>query len=314
MSTLVSILIPCFNAERWIAGAIDSALAQTWADREVIVVDDGSTDRSVEIIRAYGDRVRFEAAAHHGANRARNRLLALSKGAWLQYLDADDYLMPGKIESQIRCLPDHPEVDVLYGPVTLEFAADATVTRELLPIPEPRDPWILLARWLLPQTGAPLWRKAAIVDAGGWKEDQPACQEHELYLRMLIAGKRFEYCEANGAVYRQWSEATLWKSDKPRTRRLRLEIEARAESFLKSRGELTTERLWAINQARFESARSAWQVDRAEAAAIIDAIEQSQPDFVPAGDAAPASYRRLYQWLGFRATETIADWRRQLSK
>jgi len=311
---LISILIPCYNAERWIAGAIDSALAQTIPDKEVIVVDDGSTDGSVAIIRAYGDRIRFETVPHAGANPARNRLLELARGEWVQYLDADDYLQPEKIESQVAVLRDHPDVDVFFGPVTLEFSSESPVRRELLPIPEPRDPWVLLARWFLPQTGAPLWRKAAIIDAGGWKNDQPACQEHELYLRMLMTGKRFCYSDNNGAVYRQWSEATLWKADKPKTRRLRLQIEDAAEVFLRSRGELTPERLWAINQARFETARSTWQVDHDEAARIVDTINVSQPGFVPAGEAAPPQYQRLYRWLGFRAAETIADWRRQFTK
>jgi glycosyltransferase involved in cell wall biosynthesis len=311
---LISVLIPCFNAERWIAHAIDSALAQTWTDKEVIVADDGSTDQSVDIIRKYGDRIRFEAAPHAGANPARNRLLTLSKGEWLQYLDADDYLLPEKISAQATFLAAHPDADIVFGPVTLEFATDGAARRELLPIPEPHDPWILLARWFLPQTGSPLWRKAAIVEAGGWKDDQPACQEHELYLRLLMAGKRFEYCDSNGAVYRQWSEGTLWKADKPRTRRLRLEIEARAETFLREHGALTPERLWAINQARFETARSTWQVDHDEAARIIEQIKASQPDFVPGGDAAPERYQQLYRLLGFRATETLADWRRQFSQ
>ena len=85
--------------------------------------------------------------------------------------------------------------------------------QEILPIPTPHDPWVLLARWYLPQTGSPLWRRQAIADVGGWKIDQPCCQEHELYLRLLMAGKQFEYCEAAGSVYRQWSESTVCKRD-----------------------------------------------------------------------------------------------------
>lgn len=310
----VSILIPCFNAERWIAQAIESALAQTWPDKEVIVVDDGSTDGSVDVIRKFGGRIQWETGPNRGSNVARNRLLALSSGEWLQYLDADDYLTPDKIRAQVDFVRAHPDTDVVFGPVTMEFASVTPPRRALLPIPQPHDPWVLLARWFLPQTGAPLWRKAAIADVGGWKEDQPACQEHELYLRLLKAGKCFRYCDANGAVYRQWSEQTLWKSDQPRTRRLRLEIEAAAESFLRSHGELTPQRLSAINQARFEVARLVWQSDHAEAVRIIQTIEQSEPGFMPAGDAAPAQYQRLYRWLGFRATETIANVRRHFTR
>ena len=309
---LVSILIPCFNGARWVSQAIESALAQTWRDCEVIVVDDGSTDTSLEQIKRFGDRIRCESQSNQGSNPTRNRLLALARGSWLQYLDADDHLLPDKIERQAEEVTAREDVDVIYGPVTLEFADDGAVRRELLPIPEPRDLWVLLARWYLPQTGAPLWRKQAIVDVGGWTPTQAACQEHELYLRLLMAGKRFVYSDANGAVYRQWSEATLWKKDQGRTRRLRLDIEDRIEMFLHSRGELTEDRRWAINMARFEMARLAWHDDREHAMSIVRAIERSDGKFRPAGAAAPASYRLMYRMLGFAAAESAAGWRRRL--
>lgn len=307
---LVSILIPCFNSTRWIDQAIESALAQTWPDIEVIVVDDGSTDDSVERIASFGDRIRWEAQPNQGSNPTRNRLLMLARGSWVQFLDADDYLLADKVEQQAGIAADRDDVDVIYGPVTLEFGDPDHARRELLPIPEPHDPWILLARWYLPQTGAPLWRKQAIADVGGWAPDQPACQEHELYLRLLMAGKKFIYADTHGAVYRQWSEETLWKKDQARTRRLRLEIEDRLEACLRARGELTAPRHWAVNMARFEMARMAWQHDRREARSIVRRIGASMPEFVPAGQAAPAPYQRLYRWLGFAATETLAEWLR----
>lgn len=310
----VSILIPCFNARQWVGQAIESALAQTWRNTEVIVIDDGSTDGSREIIREFDGRVRWETGANAGANPARNRLLRLATGTWVQYLDADDYLLPDKIASQVRFLEGQPDTDVVFGPVTLEYHAGGTTTRKLLSIPEPHDLWILLARWYLPQTGAPLWRKQAIESVGGWKDDQRACQEHELYLRMLIGGQSFRFHDSNGAVYRQWSETTLWKKNKARTRQLRLEIEDRLETFLKSRDQLTAERHWAINMARFETARSAWLESRDEARAIVARIQQSMPGFLPAGDAAPPRYQRAYRWIGFDATEILASWARRLGQ
>src|SRR5438093_263789 len=183
MGPLVSILIPCYNAERWIAEAVESALAQTWADKEVIVVDDGSTDRSLEIIRSYDDRVRWETGPNRGGGAARNRLLELSRGDWLQYLDADDYLLPNKIEQQMAVVAARSDVDIVFGPVILEHWSEELNRRELLAIPAPHDLWILLATWGLPQTGATLWRKAAVVEVGGWKSDQPCCLSSVLYHR-----------------------------------------------------------------------------------------------------------------------------------
>ena len=309
----VSLLIPCYNAERWVAQTIESALTQAWPGKEIIVVDDGSIDGSLDVIRRYEDRIRWETGPNRGGNHTRNRLLELARGEWLQYLDADDYLLPDKIERQVEFLAAHPATDIVFGPMTMEYAEKKDSPRKLLPIPAPHDPWILLARWFLPQTGALLWRKQAVLDVGSWKPDQQCCQEHELYLRLLMAGKRFAYCEHNGAIYRQWGDHTVSKREKPEMHRQRLEIEQRLENFLRERNELTPARLYAINQARLETARSAWQYDRSFATAIMRTVRESQPNFIPFGDAAPLRYRLVYRLLGFRGAEKLADMRRNFT-
>lgn len=311
----VSILIPCYNAERWVARAIESCLAQAYPDCETIVIDDGSTDRSAAIVARYGERIRWEASSNQGANPTRNRLLALSSGSWLQYLDADDYLEPNKITDQVAFLQANPETDVVFGPSIFEHCyPNRPVTRELLPIPEPRDdPWTLLVRWYLPQTGSPLWRKQAIVTVGGWKPDQPCCQEHELYARLLMAGKRFAYCETSGSVYRQWSDGTICKKDPAETYRRRQEITDAVEDFLEERSWLTAARQNAIDQARLECARLLWLRDRAWARQLVARIHAREPHFVPRGTAAPALYRWTYRWLGFATAERVASFKRRLA-
>jgi glycosyltransferase involved in cell wall biosynthesis len=307
----VSILIPCYNAERWVGQAIESALGQTWPDKEVVVVDDGSTDGSLGIIKAFGDRIRWESGPNRGGNAARNRLLELATGAWLQYLDADDYLLPEKVASQIAFLHGHPESDVVFGPWIMEHWSESGSRRVLLGIPEPHDPWILLVRWLLPQTGGPLWRRSAVEKAHGWDPGLPCCQEFDLYARLLMDGARFAYHPDAGAVYRQWGEHTVWKRDKGETFRRRMEITQRAEDFLRSRAELTPARLNAANQSRFEAARLIWLQDPAFAAAIMEGVRRSEPGFVPTGLAAPWHYRVAYRTLGFEKAERLASWKRQ---
>ena len=306
MSSLVSILIPCFNSERWIAQTIESALAQTWPKTEIIVVDDGSTDGSLDVIRQFEGRIRWATGQNQGAPAARNKLLEMARGDWVQYLDADDYLLPEKISSQMLFLALHSDADLVYGPITVERWSEQGSLQELLAIPEPHDPWVLLARWYLPQTGACLWRKKAISDVGGWRLGQPCCQEHELYLRLLIAEKRFVHCESNGAVYRQWSGGSVCTRDIHEVHRRRLEIEQRAEQCLHQTGQLTTERLRAINQARFEVARSIMQYNADLASNIVAQIHDVDPKFVPWGQAARLPYRLVYGFFGFKAAEGIA--------
>lgn len=314
----ISVLIPCFNAERWIGQAIESALQQTYAAVEVIVVDDGSTDGSLGIIRGFGDRIRWHTQPNNGGNATRNRLLYLSTGEWLQYLDADDHLLPTKIAAQVGYLAQHPTADVIYSPSLFEHhppphAGDTQPVWQILPIPEPHDPWILLARWYLPQTGSPLWRKQAIQSVGGWAIDHPCCQEHELYLRLLMAGKQFEYFSGVGSVYRQWSESTVCKQNRPETYRRRLAILDRAEAHLHLSHALTPARQNALNQSRFECARLIWLVDPEWAIAIIQQI-QTTSRFIPSGLAAPKSYQWMYHWLGFSRAEAIAAQKRRFFK
>jgi len=312
MTPFVSILIPCFNAERWVAQAIESALAQTWPHKEVIVVDDGSTDGSLDIIKSFGDRIRWEAGPNRGGNAARNRLLEMARGDWLQYLDADDYLMPDKVTLQAAAVETRPDADVLFGPLIIEWHLDGAVRTTQEPIPEPHDPWRLLALWHLPQTGAPLWKKSALLDVGGWLDGQPCCQEHELYLRLLMAGKRFIYHPATGAVYRRFSNGSVSTRSPALVRGERLKIEKRIEDHLTTIGGLTPERQWAVNQARFDMARSSWNEDRSEARAILESIA-GMASFQPNGPAAPLLYRLAYRLFGFEIAERIATMNRVLA-
>ncbi|WP_353930087.1 glycosyltransferase [Okeanomitos corallinicola TIOX110] len=308
----VSILIPCYNAEKWITQAIESALNQTYLNKEVIVVDDGSTDNSLEIIKSFGNSIHWETGANKGGNAARNRLLELSTGTWLQYLDADDYLLPDKIEKQINFLKQFPHIDIIYSPSILEYWETEMLKQEVLSIPKPHDPYILLALWYLPQTGSPLWKKQAILDVGGWKTDQPVCQEHELYLRLLKAGKGFAYCHNSGSVYRQWSESTVCKKDKTLTYQHRLEITNNLELHLRLIGELNHERLYAINKSRFECARIIWLFNPKWAKSLIKTIHNLDNNFKLPNSTAPWFYQKIYYSLGFESAEMIAKFKRQL--
>ncbi|MDZ4401093.1 glycosyltransferase [Prosthecobacter sp.] len=308
---MASILIPCYNAERWIGQCIESAIEQTWPDKEIIIVDDGSTDRSLEIIKGFGGHIRWETGPNRGGNATRNRLLELARGEWLQYLDADDYLLSDKIGPQMEVPAERSEADIIFSPVYWED--EVSGRRTLVEVPEPNDLWVLLARWQMPQTGGFLWRKQAIVDVGGWKPGQPCCQENELLLRLMMAGRRFVYVDHAGAVYRQWGEHTVCKRNRPEVHQQRLEIERRAEEWLRPRGQLTPERLDAINQSRFEVARMVWQYDRGFAASVVKTIKASLPGFVPRGGAAPSGYQRVFRLLGFRMAEHLASLRRKFS-
>src|SRR5947209_3032355 len=110
----VSVIIPCYNAGAWLQEAIESCFNQTYGPIEIIVVDDGSEDDSLSIARSYGDGVRVLTGPRRGISSARNRGFEGSSGKFIQFLDADDYLLPEKIERDVRFL-EHERADAVYG-------------------------------------------------------------------------------------------------------------------------------------------------------------------------------------------------------
>jgi glycosyltransferase involved in cell wall biosynthesis len=314
MNPLVSILIPCFNAERWIEQAIESALAQTWPYKEVIVVDDGSADSSLEVIRRFDGRIRWETGPNRGGNAARNRLLELARGEWLQYLDADDYLLAEKVERQIGFLREHPDSDVICSPTIEEKLVNGRPSRIELAFPPQHDPWIMLALWQLPQTGGPLWRRSAVESVAGWRVGQPCCQEHELYYRLLEARSRFRFIDVYLAIYRNWGPEFRVSGrvafEVERQRRIILD---RIENCLCERGDLTPARLQAVNDARHHIARKLWQNERSVALDIVSDIGRSDPSYCPSnGPVSRGPYRLVYRMLGFRGAQVLAKYRRSI--
>ncbi|OGP73397.1 MAG: hypothetical protein A2W09_04300 [Deltaproteobacteria bacterium RBG_16_50_11] len=103
MNDLVSILIPAYNAERWIQSTIISALNQTWENKEIIIVDDGSSDKTFQIANRFASRsVKVITQENQGAGSARNHALRYAQGSYIQWLDADDLLSPDKIDLQLK--------------------------------------------------------------------------------------------------------------------------------------------------------------------------------------------------------------------
>lgn len=140
LETLVSVIIPVYNGERYLGEALESAFAQTYQTFEVIVIDDGSTDHSAEIAHGYGDRIQYYFQENGGIGAARNCGVSLSRGAYLAFLDADDLWVPDKLTRQVQALNAAPELDIVFGLVkqfrSTELAVSSvqnTSTSQLMP-------------------------------------------------------------------------------------------------------------------------------------------------------------------------------------
>jgi len=208
MPPLVSILIPCYNAEKWIVQTLQSALAQTWNPTEIIVVDDGSTDSSLELISAFGPRgVRIISQEHQNASAARNRALREALGDYVQFLDADDLLASDKIEIQVNDLLKAGSNYVASGPWGY-FRGSTAQTRfirkphwkNMAPVEFLTEMWehggmMAPNSWLIP--------RPMIERAGPWNEALTHSDDAEYFCRILLSSNGVRFCENAKAYYRK---------------------------------------------------------------------------------------------------------------
>ena len=213
---LVSVLMPLYNKEAHVAEAIKSVLNQTYLNIELIVIDDGSTDGSIdEVHRFVSDKVRLFKQENKGVSSARNVAFDYSKGDYIQYLDADDVLDNRKIEEQVNILMEYSEtvgtdrngfvlatakrfyfqnkVDKIWQPeAVLNVEKDYDNMYDFL-LDDARNS-ILLHSWLIP--------RAIIQKAGKWDETMTIFEDRDFYLRLVPLASKIIYCQNAICFYR----------------------------------------------------------------------------------------------------------------
>jgi glycosyltransferase involved in cell wall biosynthesis len=303
----VTIGIPVFNCETWVATAIQSALEQTWSDKEIVVVDDGSTDRSPDICKSFGSQILFVQQPNRGGNAARNLVCKLSSGDWFQFLDADDYLKPDKIRSHLDSCAGPMDADVLWSATVFEDWRDGKLaSQNVSDVLKEGCDWVAL--WLttsLPLTGGCLWRRQALEKIGGWNEQVRCNQEYELYFRALQKHLRFQVAGAPLSVHRIWSENTVSRRDKKGLVLGKTELIQRFLQWLKSEGRWTPDYQRLAGRSCFEMARILANEDLTLATCYYR--ERKREGLIqPEEPAAPWDYRLALRVLGFRGAEQLA--------
>jgi glycosyltransferase involved in cell wall biosynthesis len=201
MKPLVSILIPAFNVEEFIAHAIRSAIAQTWQRKEIIVVDDGSRDGTAEVARQFASKeVVFISKENEGAAATRNHAFQLCQGDYIQWLDADDLLAPDKIERQLVALRDRDGRRILLSSSWGHFFyrterarfVPTSLWQDLTPVEwlvrqmdDIENRWMQTATWLVSRELAEA--------SGSWDTRLLSDDDGEYFCRVLLAseGTRF---------------------------------------------------------------------------------------------------------------------------
>jgi glycosyltransferase involved in cell wall biosynthesis len=209
MDPLVSILIPAFNARRWITDTIKSAIGQTWPRKEIIVVDDGSTDETLAIAQRFASKeVKVVTQQNQGAAAARNRAFALCQGDYVQWLDADDLLAADKIAQQLAVAENRRDGQVLLSSAWGQFIyrvnrAQFTPTRlwcDLSPVE-----WLIrkMGENVFMQTGCWLVSRELCEAAGAWDTRLLSDDDGEYFCRVILASNSVRFVPQARVFYRR---------------------------------------------------------------------------------------------------------------
>lgn len=285
---LVSILIPCYNAGRFVGEAIESALGQTHPHVEVIVIDDGSTDNSREVIASFGNRIQYDLGPNRGACAARNRALTLSRGKFIQFLDADDRLMPEKIERQLpMLLADEADLIFCKGYLLRE---DGNSKPKKRPIRSPVniDPFVYCLSQGLATEG-PLHKRHFLEMVGGFREHLIRGQETDLHIRLGATGARIHLVDEFLYEHRDHNGPRITSRVVPADYNLRLRLELKELLLNSSTYVMTDLRIQNLAGAIFQDSIYAFRNGaRKTASAGFAAVRELKCDF-------DYSERRLYK-------------------
>ncbi|MVN92786.1 glycosyltransferase family 2 protein [Mucilaginibacter aquatilis] len=253
---MISVIIPCYNSAGFLHRAVDSVIAQTYGDWELILVNNNSKDDTQTVIekyvQQYPDKIIGVNELGPGSAAARNCGLALAKGEWLQFLDADDELKPNRFELLVNIDVVH-EDDIIT--TAYNYIEDGVV-KNANALHQDEDVWLRLINSQLGRTSAVLWKKQAVVAAGGWDNDKTSSQEYNLIFKMLKNGARLTSFADRTVNIHATANSISRSVDK--TKRLKIvnnyiRLRENIRAYLKQIGELTKRRQEAIDSLIFDN-------------------------------------------------------------
>jgi glycosyltransferase involved in cell wall biosynthesis len=212
---LVSVVIPAYNASRFIAATLESVLAQTFPPAEIIVIDDGSTDSTAEIAESFGPPVRVIRRNNSGQAASRNFAVQQASCEWIAFIDADDLWDPCKLEKQKMALAETPGAELCYtARVCFEQTGHDCIRPTLtIPVPPARQIRKALSRSTTFLPSSVVIRRSVFLDAGGFNSHYKIVEDWDLWLRLLSAGVVFTACTEPLLLYRTHEASISRRAD-----------------------------------------------------------------------------------------------------
>jgi glycosyltransferase involved in cell wall biosynthesis len=215
MKPLVSILIPAYNAEQWLAETLRSALMQTWENKEIIVIDDGSKDQTLAVARSFeSDIVKVFSQKNQGAAATRNNCFSKCHGDYIQWLDADDLIGPEKVALQMRALEEVQDPMILLSGEWASFMyrpARARFTPSGLWCNLSKAEWLIrkMSQNVYMQTASWLVSRELTEAAGQWDTRLLGDDDGEYFCRVLMASEGVRFVPGARVYYRQSGASSL---------------------------------------------------------------------------------------------------------
>jgi glycosyltransferase involved in cell wall biosynthesis len=299
-SLLVSIIIPYIDEHDFLKEAIASALAQGEVEKEIIIVCNAATiPEGYDPLNNNFKAVRFIHEPTQGSAYARNAGLHAAHGEWIQFLDVDDLLLPGKIKRQLA----YDDADVIASPHTYQFVSGKKVSSAW----EPDDVWSALLAGHLGSTSSMLWRRSALLAVGGWNESYFRNQEYELLFRLLKTGFKVACCPDHLTLVRERRKGSITKTTRHQPW-FGINLREEIWSYFQQHDLSTPRRYDAFRKFIFKNVRALYRVNPGEAKELHEKYFKNPP-YSPSIPYIPF-YTRLYKSLGFEQTEKmIAQYR-----
>lgn len=300
----VSVVIPCYNVANLVIRALESVAAQDYHEVELICVDDGSTDQTLDVLKSwkakYPDMHILE-QKNHGSNSARNKGTQSASGTYIQFLDADDVLEPSKLSTQVKAAEKAgfpPIVVGSYRKIDEQgkkvYEKNYTVDRTLS--------WSDLMRTDLGITSSNLFKRDSVFQAGSWDEGLKSSQEYDMMFRIMQHDNRITSTEPIHTIVLQRSAGSISSTDRAENWKRYIDLRLRIKEYvLKEDIEMDSEE---VDSIIFDSIRMLYPYAPEKAIELHE--REVSSDFVPHKNSVSSmSYVILYKLFGFRKAEKI---------
>lgn len=300
----VSVIIPCYNVQDFINECLDSVYKQTYPDIEIICVDNNSSDGTFRILEKHEveGKIKLYKELKKGAPSARNLGLKHAKGEWIQFLDADDLLLPTKIDHQMSLCKTDSDAAIIAASYT---SRNIDGTEEMIyPL---IDTYFGLLRSELGITSSNLFKRTKLLDIGGWNEVINSSQEYDLMFRMIKMETVVIFDDQLNTIIRKRTQGQISQMHPSNKWIQYVELRLDIIDYLKFyKKEFYSKNQCFIDQILFDLLRT---LARYELNIANKILKERLKNFLPQESARTSNkYLKLYAFLGFYKTEKLLKW------